>query len=44
MKNATYKNNLMKLKQFVMVMFTQDTMVQPKESEVGVSLGGRVTG
>lgn len=28
----------MKLEQFVMVMFLQDTMVQPKESEVGVSL------
>ncbi|XP_062506764.1 palmitoyl-protein thioesterase 1-like isoform X2 [Corticium candelabrum] len=32
-KNATYKENLMKLKNFVMVKFLQDTMVQPKESE-----------
>ena len=40
MKNETYKENLMKLEQFVMVMFLQDTMVQPKESEVGVWLGG----
>ena len=39
-KNETYKENLMKLEQFVMVMFLQDTMVQPKESEVGVWLGG----
>ena len=38
-KNATYKANLMKLEQFVMVMFLKDTMVQPKESEVGVSQG-----
>jgi len=32
-KNETYKQNLMSLNQFVMVMFTLDTMVQPKESE-----------
>lgn len=32
-KNETYKTNLMKLKNFVMVKFLQDTMVQPKESE-----------
>ena len=32
--NATYKKNLMKLSNFVMVMFLHDTMVQPKESEV----------
>ena len=32
--NATYKNNLMTLKNFVMVKFLNDTMVQPKESEV----------
>ena len=36
-KNATYKANLMKLELFAMVMFLKDTMVQPKESEVGVS-------
>ena len=33
-KNQTYITNLQKLKNFVMVMFTEDTMVQPKESEV----------
>ena len=32
--NPAYKANLQKLKNFVMVMFKQDTMVQPKESEV----------
>jgi len=32
-KNATYKTNLMNLQNFVMVMFTEDTMVTPKESE-----------
>ncbi|EDO39662.1 predicted protein [Nematostella vectensis] len=32
-KNPTYKENLMKLKNFVMVMFAKDTMVDPKESE-----------
>ena len=32
--NATYKANLAKLQNFVMVKFLQDTMVQPKESEV----------
>lgn len=32
-KNSTYKENLMKLKNFVMVMFLKDTMVDPKESE-----------
>ncbi|XP_033645194.1 palmitoyl-protein thioesterase 1-like [Asterias rubens] len=31
--NMAYKVNLQKLKKFVMVMFTEDTMVQPKESE-----------
>ncbi|XP_038057321.1 palmitoyl-protein thioesterase 1-like [Patiria miniata] len=31
--NETYKTNLQKLKKFVMVMFGNDTMVQPKESE-----------
>jgi len=31
-KNATYVKNLMSIKNFVMVMFNQDTMVQPKES------------
>jgi len=33
-KNPEYKTNLMKLKNFVMVMFGKDTMVDPKESEV----------
>jgi len=32
-KNATYKANMLKLKNFVMVMFDNDTMVQPKQSE-----------
>ncbi|XP_069125987.1 palmitoyl-protein thioesterase 1-like [Argopecten irradians] len=32
-KNATYKANLQKLKNFVMLKFTLDTMVQPRESE-----------
>lgn len=32
-KNDTYKENLMKLQNFVMVKFLQDTMVQPKDSE-----------
>ncbi|KAL9981308.1 hypothetical protein ACROYT_G009995 [Oculina patagonica] len=32
-KNPQYKENLMKLKNFVMVMFGKDTMVDPKESE-----------
>merc|ERR1712002_807896 len=31
--NQTYKTNLLKLKNFVMVMFSKDTMVDPKESE-----------
>jgi len=31
--NADYKRNLMKLKNFVMVKFLRDSMVQPKESE-----------
>ncbi|XP_031553367.1 palmitoyl-protein thioesterase 1-like [Actinia tenebrosa] len=31
--NQKYKENLMKLKNFVMVMFANDTMVDPKESE-----------
>ncbi|XP_064458509.1 palmitoyl-protein thioesterase 1-like [Ornithodoros turicata] len=31
-KNATYKENLQKLKNFVMVMFENDTVVDPKES------------
>lgn len=33
-----YKTNLMKLKNFVMVMFAKDTMVDPKETEVWISL------
>ncbi|KAK2181183.1 hypothetical protein NP493_407g03063 [Ridgeia piscesae] len=31
--NATYKKNLMRLKNFVMVKFLNDTMVEPKETE-----------
>lgn len=31
-KNATYKANLSSLKNFVMVMFSEDTVVQPRES------------
>jgi len=31
--NQTYKNNIMSLQNFVMVKFTEDTMVQPIESE-----------
>ncbi|XP_034939099.1 palmitoyl-protein thioesterase 1 [Chelonus insularis] len=31
--NEEYKKNLQQLESFVLVMFTQDTMVQPKESE-----------
>lgn len=31
--NKDYKTNLQKLNKFVMVMFGEDTMVQPKESE-----------
>jgi hypothetical protein len=38
-KNSTYKENLMKLKNFVMVKFLQDTMVIPKESEVRKDFG-----
>ena len=30
---ASYKQNLMKLKNFVMVKFLRDSMVQPRESE-----------
>lgn len=33
-KNMTYKTNLQKLKNFVMIKFTEDTMVQPRDSEV----------
>ena len=32
--NKDYKTNLMKLENFVMVKFSEDTMVDPKESEV----------
>jgi len=32
-KNDTYKQNLVSLNQFAMVLFTLDTMVQPKISE-----------
>lgn len=31
--NKSYRENLLKLKNFIMVMFTNDTMVIPKESE-----------
>jgi len=31
-KNATYKANLVKLDKFVMIKFTNDTMVDPKET------------
>ncbi|CAI6367230.1 unnamed protein product [Macrosiphum euphorbiae] len=31
--NKNYRENLLKLKNFIMVMFTNDTMVIPKESE-----------
>ena len=37
-KNPTYANNLKSLKNFVMVMFNQDTMVQPRESSVCIYL------
>ena len=33
-KNLKYKENLMKLTNFVMVKFLKDTMVQPNDSEV----------
>ena len=32
--NVQYKTNLQKLENFVMIKFTEDTMVVPKESEV----------
>eukprot|EP00005_Dracoamoeba_jomungandri_P003747 CAMPEP_0174256150 /NCGR_PEP_ID=MMETSP0439-20130205/5388_1 /TAXON_ID=0 /ORGANISM="Stereomyxa ramosa, Strain Chinc5" /LENGTH=271 /DNA_ID=CAMNT_0015338631 /DNA_START=128 /DNA_END=943 /DNA_ORIENTATION=- len=32
-KNQTYKDNMVSLNNFVMVKFTEDTMVQPRESE-----------
>ena len=32
--NTTYRANLLKLKNFVMVLFNNDTIVEPKESEV----------
>ena len=32
--NEQYKTNLQKLENFVMIKFTEDTMVVPKESEV----------
>jgi hypothetical protein len=32
--NQTYKENLMKVKNFVMVKFLRDTMVDPKDTEV----------
>lgn len=33
-RNATQKNNLLKLKNFVLVKFLQDSMVDPRDSEV----------
>jgi len=33
-KRSEYKTNLLQLKNLVLVMFNQDTMVQPKESEL----------
>ena len=33
-KNATYKDNLLRLKNLVLMMFEFDTVVVPKESEV----------
>lgn len=39
--NQSYKTNLMKLKNFVMVQFNQDTMVDPKETEVRKSVSLR---
>jgi palmitoyl-protein thioesterase len=35
-KNATYKKNIESLNNFVMVKFTEDTMVQPIDSEVNL--------
>ncbi len=32
-KNATYKQHMLELNNLVLVMFTEDEMVQPKESE-----------
>lgn len=32
-KNETYKSNLKKLSNFVMIMFSEDKMVEPKETE-----------
>jgi len=32
--NASYKTNLQKLNSLVLVMFENDTMVEPRESEV----------
>jgi len=32
-KNSAYKENLLKLKNLVLVKFAADTIVQPKESE-----------
>ncbi len=32
-KNPEYKANLLKLRNFVMVLFDSDSIVQPKESE-----------
>lgn len=33
-RNVTQKNNLLKLKNFVLVKFLQDEMVDPRDSEV----------
>ena len=45
--NVQYKTNLQKLENFVMIKFTEDTMVVPKESEVRLQkscIEGRVYG
>lgn len=34
--NPSYRENLLKLKNLALVMFLQDTMVDPKESEVSL--------
>ena len=36
-QNATYKKNFMSLNHLALVQFTEDTIVQPKESEVRLS-------
>ena len=41
--NVTYKTNLMKLKNFVMIKFNNDSVVQPRESEVSLNLNDEWT-